>query len=110
MPEETTTEVEVHRELMRLALHNSIRSIPLQIVAVVVMVVMGAAVGKYAAAFATAALGLGVAVWRLVLSRKFAGPGRILSQDELKSAERHLEWNALLAGTMWLVSSFGFES
>ena len=69
MPEETTTEVEVHRELMRLALHNSIRSIPLQIVAVVVMVLMGAEVGKYGAAFATAALGLGVAVWRLVLSR-----------------------------------------
>ena len=47
-PEVTTTEVEVHRELMRLALHNSIRSIPLQIVAVIVMVLMGAAVGEYA--------------------------------------------------------------
>ena len=107
MPEETTTEVEVHRELMRLALHNSIRSIPLQIVAVVVMVLMGAEVGKYGAAFATAALGLGVAVWRLVLSRKFAGPDRVLSEDDLASARRHLEWNALLAGSMWLVSSFG---
>jgi two-component system, sensor histidine kinase len=107
MSEETTTEVEVHRELMRLALHNSIRSIPLQIVAVVVMVVMGAAVGKYGAAVATAALGLGVAVWRLVLSRKFAGTDRVLTEGELKSAEHHLEWNALLAGTMWLVSSFG---
>jgi hypothetical protein len=50
MSEATTTEVEVHRELMRLALHNSIRSIPLQIFAVVVMVLMGAAVGKYAGA------------------------------------------------------------
>ena len=107
MSEETTTEVEVHRELMRLALHNSVRSIPLQIVAVVVMVLMGAAVGKYGGAFATAALGLGVAVWRLVISRKFAGSDRVLSEDELRSAERHLEWNALLAGSMWLVSSFG---
>ena len=107
MPEDTTTEVEVHRELMRLALHNSIRSIPLQIVAVVVMVLMGAAVGKYAGAVATAALGLGVAFWRVVISRKFSGPDRVLSQEELKSAEHHLEWNALLAGAMWLVSSFG---
>ena len=31
MPEVTTTEVEVRRELMRMALHNSIRSVPLQI-------------------------------------------------------------------------------
>jgi signal transduction histidine kinase/CheY-like chemotaxis protein len=107
MSEATTTEVEVHRELMRLALHNSIRSIPLQILAVVVMVVMGVAVGKYVGAFATAALGLGVAYWRLVISRKFSGPGRVLSEAELKSAEKHLEWNALLAGAMWLVSSFG---
>jgi signal transduction histidine kinase len=107
MPEDTTTEVEVHRELMRLALHNSIRSIPLQIVAVVVMVLMGAAVGKYAGAVATAALGLGVAFWRIVISRKFSGPDRVLSEEELKSAEHHLEWNALLAGAMWLVSSFG---
>ena len=107
MPEDTTTEVEVHRELMRLALHNSIRSIPLQIVAVVVMVLMGAAVGKYFGAVATAALGLGVAFWRVVISRKFSGPDRVLSEEELKSAEHHLEWNALLAGAMWLVSSFG---
>ena len=107
MLEDTTTEVEVHRELMRLALHNSIRSIPLQIVAVVVMVLMGAAVGKYVGAVATAALGLGVAFWRVVISRKFSGPDRVLSEEELKSAERHLEWNALLAGAMWLVSSFG---
>jgi signal transduction histidine kinase len=107
MSEATTTEVEVQRELMRLALHNSIRSIPLQIVAVVVMVLMGAAVGEYVGAAATAALGLGVALDRIVISRKFSGPGRILSEAELKSAERHLEWNALLAGAMWLVSSFG---
>ena len=107
MSEAATTEVEVHRELMRLALHNSIRSIPLQIVAVVVMVLMGAAVGKYAGATATAALGLGVAFWRLVISRKFSGPDRILSERELSSAKHHLEWNALLAGAMWLVSSFG---
>jgi two-component system, sensor histidine kinase len=107
MPQDPATEVEVHRELMRLALHNSIRSIPLQIVAVVVMVLMGAAVGKYAGAVATAALGLGVAFWRVVISRKFSGPDRVLSPDELKSAEHHLEGNALLAGAMWLVSSFG---
>ena len=107
MSEATTTDVEVHRELMRLALHNSIRSIPLQIVAVVVMVLMGAAVGKYIGAAATAALGLAVAFDRLVISRKFSGPDRILSETELKRAERHLEWNALLAGAMWLVSSFG---
>jgi len=106
MSEAATTEVEVHRELMRLALHNSIRSIPLQIVAVVVMVLMGAAVGKYVGAIATAALGLGVAFWRLVISRKFSGRGRVLSEAELDSAKHHLEGNALLAGAMWLVSSF----
>ena len=54
---------------------------------------------------ATAALGLGVAFWRIVISRKFSGPDRVLSEKELKSAEHHLEGNALLAGAMWVVTS-----
>ncbi|MGZ5156284.1 MAG: ATP-binding protein [Caldimonas sp.] len=107
MPVDPTTEVEVRRELMRLALHNSVRSIPLQLIAVIVMVLMGANVGRYGAAAATAALGLAVAAWRVVISRKFAGAERVLSERELESASRHLEWNALLAGSMWVVSSFG---
>ena len=107
MPVEPTTEVEVRRELMRLALHNSIRSVPLQLVAVAVMVMMGAAVERYGAAIATAALGLGVAAWRLFISHKFSGVDKVLSEDDLTSARRHLEWNGLLAGSMWVVSSFG---
>jgi signal transduction histidine kinase/CheY-like chemotaxis protein len=104
---DAATEVEVRRELMRLALHNSTRSVPLQLVAVVVMVLMGFQVGQHGAAAATAALGLGVAAWRLVISRKFDATGDMLSENALASARRHLEWNALLAGGMWLVSSFG---
>ena len=107
MPVEPTTEVEVRRELMRLALHNSIRSVPLQLVAVVVMVLMGADVGRYGAAIATAILGLAVAAWRLLISRRFSGPEHTLSEDDLAIATRHLELNGLLAGAMWVVSSLG---
>ena len=107
MTVEPATEVEVRRELMRLALHNSIRSVPLQLVAVVVMVLMGADVGQYGAAVATAILGLAVAAWRLLISRRFSNPEDVLSEDDLAAADRQLEWNGLLAGAMWVVSSLG---
>jgi signal transduction histidine kinase/CheY-like chemotaxis protein len=107
MPVEPATEVEVRRELMRLALHNSIRSVPLQLVAVVVMALMGADVGQYGAAVVTAILGLAVAAWRLLISRRFSNLEDALSEDDLAAAGRQLEWNGLLAGAMWVVSSLG---
>src|ERR1017187_10303369 len=94
----STREVEVLRELMRLALRNSARNVPLQLAAVVVLVLFGLQAGRPVAAVATAALGIAVAVWRLRIASPFNLPDGFLSESDLSSAKRQLEGNSLLAG------------
>lgn len=107
MAPEASTEVFVRREVMRLALHNSTRSVPLQLVAVFVLVFFGLDSGHPAAAVATAILGIIIAGWRLLIGHWFARPSKVLSEAELDSARVHIEGNSFLAGCMWCVSSFG---
>ena len=96
----------VRRELLRLALANSTRTVPLQLVAVGVVVVLGVQVGAYLASALVATTGLAVAAWRLTLGRRF-GMGPTLSDDRLARATRELEGNSALAGFLWLLCSFG---
>jgi len=107
MPSEQSTEIAVDREVMRLALHNSTRSVPIQIFAVLVLVFFGIESGQGIAAAATAVLGFAVAIWRFAISRRFAKASRGLSSQELQLARRQIEGNSLLAGLMWCVSAFG---
>ncbi|WP_176068004.1 ATP-binding protein [Piscinibacter koreensis] len=104
-PPSPATEIEVQREVMRLVLHNSARSVPVQIGAVVVLVLIGAENGRYLAAGATAVVGIAVAIWRLQISRWFQQGA--LSKYQLRRAQLHLEGNSLLSGCMWLISAFG---
>jgi signal transduction histidine kinase/CheY-like chemotaxis protein len=92
---------------MRLALRNSARNVPLQLAAVVVLVLFGLQAGRPVAAVATAALGIAVAVWRLRIASRFNLPDGFLSESDLSSAKRQLEGNSLLAGAMWLVATVG---
>ena len=107
MTPEATTEVFVQREVMRLALHNSTRSVPLQLVAVSVLVFFGLDSGHSFAAAATAALGIIIAAWRLLIGHWYARTPRPLSEAELDLARTHIEGNSFLAGCMWCVGSFG---
>jgi two-component system, sensor histidine kinase len=107
MPSEQSTEIAVDREVMRLALHNSTRSVPIQIFAVLVLVFFGIESGRSVAAAATAVLGFTVAIWRVMISRRFAKDAATLSSQELHLARRQIEGNSLLAGVMWGVSAFG---
>ncbi|MDH5539088.1 MAG: ATP-binding protein [Rhizobacter sp.] len=95
----------VRRELLRLALLNSARSIPLQLLAVGIIVALALFVGAQVGAAAAAALGLSVAAWRFRLSRRFAH-GDALDEGGLASATWQLEGNAALAGLLWAVCSF----
>jgi two-component system, sensor histidine kinase len=100
-------EAEVLRELMRLALRNSARNVPLQLAAVIVLVLFGVQAGRPVAAAATALLGVGVAAWRLRIANRFNRPEGLLNERGLASARRQLEGNSLLAGAMWAVATTG---
>ena len=101
-----TTDVAVRRELLRVSLRNSAQSVPLQLVAVAVLAGIGFYGRHYAAAAATAVLGLAVGIWRVVVSRRYANVDA-LAEGDIVHVTRQLEGNSALAGLMWLVSSLG---
>jgi len=103
---DASTESAVQRELLRLALLNSARSVWLQMVAVAVIVAFGALTDRYGIAIAVGVVGLAVAVWRLVISRRYAAVAT-LSEQDLQHAQWELEGNAALAGVMWTMSTLG---
>ncbi len=90
----------VRRELLRMALLNSTRSVPLQIAGIAFFVGLGLEVGMTTIAALVGAIGLGVVVWRYSLSRRFSDvPCR--SNAELLRLQHELEGNAAIAGVMW---------
>ena len=104
MSDAVTTEVGVRHELLRLALHNSARSVVLQLVAVAVIAVMAFEVNRLGAAVSVGAIGAGVAVWRSLISRRFARAAT-LSEPALMRLQWELEGNAALSGLMWAIAT-----
>jgi signal transduction histidine kinase/CheY-like chemotaxis protein len=103
MPQrEMTTEDAVRRELLRIALHNSARSVPLQLVAVGFITWLGVEAGHTVTATVVVALGIAVAIWRLLISRRFSDVAS-LSELQATQAVHQLEGNSVLAGLMWVV-------
>jgi two-component system, sensor histidine kinase len=106
MMELTAIESAAQRELLRLALVNSARSVPMALAALVFLTWLGIDHGRPAAAIAVAALGAAVAIWRVWISRRFGNP-EALSSEQVQRARLELEGNAALAGVMWTVSTVG---
>ena len=106
MSVEPSTEAGVRRELLRLALHNSARSVLLQLAAVAVIVLMGVTVQRIDAAIGAGLLGLVVAVWRLLISRRYV-QNTSLTEEAGQRLQWQLEGNAALAGLMWAVGTVG---
>jgi len=106
MSDDSSTEAGVKRELLQLALHNSTRSVLLQLAAVSIIVIFGVTAGRLPAAVVTGTLGMAVAGWRLWIGRRYREPER-LSAEQLRRLELELEGNAALAGLMWAVATFG---
>jgi signal transduction histidine kinase/CheY-like chemotaxis protein len=94
------------REMLRLALFNATRSVPLQLAAVAMLSGMGFYAGHRKEAVATALLGVWVGVWRLLITRRVDDVA-VLPVAELGRMTRRLEANAALAGLMWVVGSLG---
>jgi signal transduction histidine kinase len=109
MSADGSTDIAVRRELMRMALHNSARSVPLQLIAIGFVVWLGVKVDRDAAALATALLGGVVAMWRLLIARRYSTTQQ-LTDAQLHRARRELEANSALTGAMWIVSAIGIYS
>ena len=103
---EKSTEANVRREMLRLTLLNSSRSIPLQLPAVAMVVALAVWVDASAIGVVAAVLGLAVAGWRFSVSRRFADVAH-LSEAQIAGVTRELEGNSALAGLLWAVCSFG---
>ena len=101
-----TPEAAVRRELLRLALRNSSRSIPLQLLAVGIVVALSVWVGVREVGAVAAVLGLSVAAWRFSVTRRYAGAAN-LNERQIAGATRELEGNSALAGLLWAVCSVG---
>ena len=104
MTDSATTEGVARHELLRLALHNSGRSVVLQLVAVAVGAAMGVQAHQPFPAIAVGVIGTAAAIWRLLISRRYARydkPEPVV----LKKLQRQLEGNAALSGIMWAVAT-----
>ena len=74
------TEVAVRVALLRMALHNSARSVPVQFAAVAWIVYLGWRGGHDVVTAIVAAMGLAVGLWRLLITRRYA-PGGVVAED-----------------------------
>jgi signal transduction histidine kinase/CheY-like chemotaxis protein len=104
MADAPTTETDVQRELLRLTLRNSARSVPLQLLAVAWVVWLGFQAQRTLGAVVVALLGLAVGVWRLSTARRHLPQS---SPQSLRRATLEVEGNAALAGTAWAVATLG---
>jgi signal transduction histidine kinase/CheY-like chemotaxis protein len=90
--------------MLRVAVRNSARSVPLLTVAVVFIAWLGWDAGDPRAAAAVLALGLPVALWRVVLGLMHRGRDSVVP-GQVRPLELQLEANALLVGLMWVVAT-----
>ena len=100
------SEAAVRRELLHLALRNSTRSVPLQLLAVGIVVALSVWVDLLKVGAVAAVLGLTVAGWRLFVSRRYADAAN-LSEWQIANATFELEGNSMLAGLLWAMCSIG---
>ena len=106
MTVESSTEADVKRELLRLALHNAGRSVLGQLIVVSYIVWSGWQAQQRAAAIAAAAVGYVGVVWRWWIARRYGNVNR-LDTAQLQRAWFSLEGNAAIAGLLWVISVFG---
>ena len=96
----------VRRELLRLGMVNSSRSVPLQLLAVVIVGVLGYLVEAKIAAAIAVVIGVVVGVWRRSIARRFLQDEH-LSDEAIASSTQELEANSALAGLLWAVCAVG---
>src|SRR5450755_4709534 len=106
MNSELTLDAAVRRELLRLAMRNSARSVPLQLLAVAIVAILGYLVDAKAATFSAVLIGLVVGIWRLSIAKRFLRDSE-LNEIGIARSARALEANSALAGILWAVCAIG---
>ncbi len=102
----TQSDPAIRRELVKLSMRTAPRSVPMQLAAVIYLVYLGLDADRVASAWATGALGVAVAVWRVMIAAMLGDIERA-SDEQIRRVQAHLEGNAALAGLMWVVGTFG---
>ncbi|MFT3955915.1 MAG: ATP-binding protein [Piscinibacter sp.] len=101
-----TTEDDVRRELLRIALHNAGRSVWAQAIVVGFIVWLGWRAGAQEEAVIAGVIGYLGTAWRWWLARRYAEPAS-LDEAGAQGASRQLEGNAAMAGAFWVASVVG---
>ncbi|HET7865045.1 MAG TPA: ATP-binding protein [Burkholderiaceae bacterium] len=94
----------MRRELLRLALLNIGRTVPLQVATLGMIVVMGLAQNLWLAAALVGAAGGWVCVWRWVLVNRYEVT-EALADAEVQGVEGRLLAHSALAGAVWVVAT-----
>jgi len=102
----SSLESAVRRELLRLGMVNSSRSVPLQLLAVVIVGVLGYLVEAKVAAAIAVVVGIVVGIWRTSIARRFLRAPH-LSDEAIANSTQELEANSALAGVLWAVCAVG---
>ncbi len=104
MTDDEGLETALQRQMLRVAVRNSGRSVLLLTVAVLFVAWLGWVAGDGLTAVTTAGLGLAVALWRWELDRRYGGDHAI-EPSRIVGIVRQLEGNALAVGLMWAIAT-----
>ena len=94
----------IQRRMLRLAVRNSARSVPLLTVAVLFLAYLGWQTHDPISAAVMLAVGLPMSAWRWWLDRSY-GAQESIEDARIQGVVRQLESNATLAGAMWAVAT-----
>ena len=106
MSSDLALDVAVRRELLRLGMLNLARSVPLQLIAVVIVGVMGFLVDAKVAAISAIGIGVAVGGWRRSIAIRFLGSEQ-LNEDQIAKSVIEVEANSALAGILWAICATG---
>jgi signal transduction histidine kinase/CheY-like chemotaxis protein len=105
MTEPDGIDTAIQRQMLRVAVRNSARSVPLLTVAVLFLAWLGWQAGDRKTAVAMLVLGLPVSAWRWWLDWRYRG-AEAIEPERIEAVVRQLEGNATLVGLMWALATF----
>ena len=104
MTDKDGIETAIQREVLQVALRNSMRSVPLLMSAVCFLAWIGWQNGSAGAALFTLLVGSLVSLWRFLIGRRW-GTSAEHSPQTIRHVVHQLETNAVVVGLMWVVTS-----
>jgi len=103
-PGREAVDIAIQREMLRVALRNSARSVGLLMAAVFFMAVLGWMVDRLWAGVLVGVLGTAVSAWRWQITARWSATTEHPEED-ITAAIHQLEANAVLVGIMWSVAT-----